>query len=192
MIDSLILSSELFSEIARLKKAALKGLGPNRAQGYTLAMDHMTGVIRSKQKSAKYGHKLYTASKTKHAHLWKQLRDNQIPIVSTWIDEAEEGQTVDYGELAQRCVREVSEATAFVLYVESDDILKGALIELGVAMFLKLPVICMYTEPVSPSISRVWRKHHLWREVVVADSDEAFSTIYRAWCQHAIKELFDV
>ena len=76
---------------------------------------------------------IYVASKTKHAAMWRAFRDQGYKISSTWIDEAEPGQTKDRAELAGRCIREVFNADALVLYCEPDEILKGALIELGVA-----------------------------------------------------------
>lgn len=51
---------------------------------------------------------IYVASKTKHAHIWKRYRDLDFPIVSTWIDEAGEGETTDLSDLWIRCIREAS------------------------------------------------------------------------------------
>lgn len=77
---------------------------------------------------------IYTASKTRHAHLWRAERGKGLPIISTWIDEAEPGQTADMGELWERCVLEASTADALVLYREGDETLKGALVEVGAAL----------------------------------------------------------
>lgn len=52
---------------------------------------------------------VYTASKVKYARLWRDLRSalssQGVEIISTWIDEEEEGVS-DYPDLAQRCIQE--------------------------------------------------------------------------------------
>lgn len=103
--------------------------------------------------------RLYTASKTTHAHLWQALRSSGVPITATWIDEAGEGQTASYAELADRCIREVAQADAVLLYCAPGEILKGALIEVGAALALGKPVLCVGD---CPSLSRVFKAHPLW------------------------------
>lgn len=116
--------------------------------------------------------RVYVASKAVHGDRWVKLRqslrekETDVEIVSTWIDEAGEGQTADYGELSQRCFREISAADALWLFCLPDEILKGALVEVGMALALGKKVI--YTGPVNaPSISRVFRCHPLWYEAQV-------------------------
>lgn len=104
---------------------------------------------------------IYFASKTKHAHLWKALRAAGIPTASTWIDEAGEGQTADYAELSKRCIDEIAEATAVLLYCEPGELLKGALVEVGAALMAGTPVLCVGE---CDSLSRVFRKHSKWSE----------------------------
>lgn len=77
---------------------------------------------------------IYTASKTKHADKWKRLRAAGIPINSTWIDEAGEGETFDFADLWKRCLQEASECEVLVLYRERDEVLKGAYVEVGCAL----------------------------------------------------------
>lgn len=84
----------------------------------------------------------YIASKTKHAARWRALRDvghgmpfpYGVPIVSTWIDEAGEGESTDLSDLWKRCIAEASSAAACVVYVEPGETLKGALVEVGAAL----------------------------------------------------------
>jgi hypothetical protein len=102
---------------------------------------------------------IYTASKTKHAEKWRGLRAAGHRIISTWIDEAEPGQTADYSELADRCRAEIAGADYVLLYCEPDEILKGAIIEAGMALALGKPVRCVGD---CPSISAVFAKHPLW------------------------------
>lgn len=77
---------------------------------------------------------IYIASKTKHAELWRFLRLVGWPISCTWIDESESGQTSDFNNLWNRCITEVKQAELLIIYKEPEDILKGAWIELGVAL----------------------------------------------------------
>lgn len=103
----------------------------------------------------------YVASKTTHAWRWRALRNRGHRINSTWIDEADEGQSADYADLAARCIAEAAAADALILYCEGGEMLKGALIEVGAALAAGKEVRCVGD---CPSISRVFRKHPLWRE----------------------------
>jgi len=78
--------------------------------------------------------KIYTASKTKHAHKWIELRNNGVNVISTWIDEAGQGQTKDMADLCRRCIQESIDCDAMIVYAEEGDYLKGAFIEMGIAL----------------------------------------------------------
>jgi len=77
---------------------------------------------------------IYCISKTKHAPMWRKLRADGAPIISTWIDEAGPGETKDFGELWTRCLTEVHRSTYCVAYIERGDELHGGLIEIGAAL----------------------------------------------------------
>lgn len=79
-------------------------------------------------------HGIYTASRTKHAHLWRDARSKGLPIISTWIDEAGEGESPSMLYLWIRCIEEATNCKALILYRESDEPLKGALLEAGAAL----------------------------------------------------------
>jgi nucleoside 2-deoxyribosyltransferase len=83
---------------------------------------------------------IYTASKTKHAALWRQLRDAGAPIISTWIDEAGEGESADLHDLWERCISESKACDALIVYREPEDVLKGAWVEIGAALAVGKPV----------------------------------------------------
>lgn len=53
---------------------------------------------------------LYVASRVKHAPMWQRERELGAPIISTWIDEAGEGETASMSELWERITREVLSA----------------------------------------------------------------------------------
>lgn len=77
---------------------------------------------------------IYVASKIKHAPKWRAYREAGFPIVSTWIDEAEEGQSSSYIDLWLRCVQEASNCACLIAYREQGEKLTGALIEIGCAL----------------------------------------------------------
>lgn len=84
--------------------------------------------------------RIYIASKTRHAGLWKALRDAGVPIISSWIDEAGKGETLDWGRMWQTCFDQAATATHLIIYVQEGEILKGAWIEVGVALANSVPV----------------------------------------------------
>lgn len=81
---------------------------------------------------------IYVASRAsvpQRPKMWRSLRSQGWPIISTWIDEAGPGETADMGELWVRIEREIASARGLVLHAEASDFpLKGALIEVGLAL----------------------------------------------------------
>ncbi len=64
-----------------------------------------------------------------------------MPIISSWIDEAGEGETDDFADLWDRIRREVASASSLIFYAEPDDFpLKGALVEVGIAFGEGVPI----------------------------------------------------
>ena len=83
----------------------------------------------------------YVASKTTHAEMWRQRRAAGEPIISTWIDEAGQGETACFADLWTRCIGEAMFARAVILYHQHvDQPLKGALVEVGAALAAGVPV----------------------------------------------------
>ena len=92
-------------------------------------------------------HGIYMASKVKHHMRWRGLRDLLgYPIISTWIDEAGEGESQDLADLWRRCVAEASSAEVLVIYCEPGEALKGAWVELGAALATGVPVMAVGIE----------------------------------------------
>lgn len=90
---------------------------------------------------------IYIASKTYHADRWRFLRDKVgEPIVSTWIDEAGEGQTADFHDLWQRCLSEAANCGILIAYREKDEIFKGGWVEIGAALSAGVPVYAVGLE----------------------------------------------
>ena len=83
----------------------------------------------------------YVASKTKYVELWKDLRDEGLPIISTWIDEAGQEETKCQKESFAKFSTEIQDCSLFILFAMDEDIMKGSYIELGIAMSHNKPVI---------------------------------------------------
>lgn len=82
------------------------------------------------------------ASVPSRSRSWRRLRDvDGWLITCSWIDEAGPGQTADLGALWQRIELEIRASERLILYVEPDDFpLKGALIEVGMALAHDIPI----------------------------------------------------
>jgi hypothetical protein len=107
------------------------------------------------------------ASLPKRAATWRRLRDvDGWKITSSWIDEADVGQTPDLGALWVRIASEVAGSERLVLYVEPDDFpLKSALIEVGIAIANLIPIRIVapgvVIDPVSYRPIGSWVRHPL-------------------------------
>ena len=97
-------------------------------------------IVTTAEKVAGVRGGIYVASKTAHARMWQHHRAIGVPIISTWIDEADDYQTLDWLDLWRRCIAEASSAAALVLYRVGDEVLKGAWAELGAALASGVPV----------------------------------------------------
>jgi len=97
--------------------------------------------MRPEQPEAGTTARIYTASKSKHGAMWRRYRDAGEPIISTWIDESEPGQTTDWADLWTRAVREASTCTALIWHRRDGEIHKGAFVEVGAALAHGKPVL---------------------------------------------------
>lgn len=108
----------------------------------------------------------YVASRTKHADRWRHMRARGAKIVSSWIDEAGPGETLDYAEFWTRVSDEIAQSHFLLLYVEPDDFpLKGAFVEVGIALGREIPVtVCAPGVEIEDKTFRPlgsWLKHPL-------------------------------
>lgn len=101
------------------------------------------------------GRAIYVASRAsipERGAMWREYRAKGVPINSTWIDEDGPKASRDLAGLWDRIRIEVTSAERLVLYVEPDDFpLKGAFIEVGMALAANVPVMVVapgvYIEP---------------------------------------------
>jgi hypothetical protein len=131
--------SRALEDTADISKAAAARL--DELERENAALRGKPGMMLSLSLNAPSG--IYTASKTRHAHIWQQYRSDGYPIISSWIDEARPGETQDHNDLWTRCIRESQMCAAMVVYREADDVLKGAWLEMGVALGAGIPVFAV-------------------------------------------------
>lgn len=111
---------------------------------------------------------VYVASRAtpERSAMWRQLRTTGVPIISSWIDQAEKQETADFSDLWVRMVDEIHRSEFLLLYVEGLDFpLKGALVEVGIALAEGIPVKMVLPgiliDPVSYRPIGSWIKHPL-------------------------------
>lgn len=89
------------------------------------------------------------ASLPARVEMWQNFRASGALLRSSWIDESGPGQTLNLSELWLKIHAEITSSLGLILYVERNDFpLKGALIEVGIALGLGLTI-----RIVSPGIS---------------------------------------
>lgn len=107
------------------------------------------------------------ASLPERSAAWRRLRDvDGWKITSSWIDEAGASETADLGSLWTRIEAEIARSERLILYIEPDDFpLKGALIEVGMALAHRIPIRVVapgvVLDPVSFRPIGSWVRHPL-------------------------------
>jgi hypothetical protein len=102
-------------------------------------------VSEKREQSAPQYYVASRASVPERGQMWRRFRSQGMKISATWIDEDGRGETSDFGELWQRLEEEIKSSTALLLYVEPDDFpLKGALVEVGMAIAMGKPVLVFH------------------------------------------------
>lgn len=112
--------------------------------------------------------KFYVASRAsipERGAMWRKFREQGVVITSSWINEDGEGQTEDFTDLWARIQNEIEQCNVLVLYAEPDDFpLKGALIEVGIALGLYkkvivcLPGVSLEHRSMRPAGSWIWHR----------------------------------
>jgi hypothetical protein len=91
---------------------------------------------------------IYVASKASNPErpaMWRRLRKFGVPIISSWIDEAGPGETECLSQLWSRIESEIHLSQALIIYAESEDFpLKGALVEVGMAITARVPIFATF------------------------------------------------
>lgn len=115
--------------------------------------------------------RVYTASQTKHAELWRSVRRQceddapQIKLTATWIDEAGPGETASMEFLWVGCIAQASLADWLIAFHAPGDEWKGAFVEIGAALAHSVPVLLVGNPPGS------WVEHpYVVRKDSIADA----------------------
>ncbi len=108
--------------------------------------------------------KIYIASKASHRPRWRELRDRfGVPIISRWIDVEDKFNDdptgLDYEELWDWCVEDCKICDVLVVFAEFGEVLKGALVEVGVALSQKKRVIAVGPRSVFEQ-NGTWLNHY--------------------------------
>lgn len=107
------------------------------------SVDDMRREVEEEARRA-FKPRIYTASRALplRAQMWRDFRASGFNISASWIDEAGVGETADYAELWYRIHHEIYTSHKLVLYARTEDFpLKGALVEVGMAIGLGKPVV---------------------------------------------------
>lgn len=124
---------------------------------------------------------IYIASKTVHAPKWRAYREAGFPVISTWIDEAGEGESKSFTDLWLRIVREASQCACLIIYREPGEVWTGALVEVGCALGAgRLVLGCGDWDDVKPN---TFHNHPLFQ--FVPNVNIAFATGMRAAAKFA-------
>ena len=96
--------------------------------------------------------RVYTASKLKHAKMWKDICDKRHDVIfhARWLKHVQLGTpgTVDNARAFwQEDHQDVATSDALIVYAEEGDRLRGALVEAGIAIALGVPVFLVGDSP---------------------------------------------
>lgn len=116
--------------------------------------------------------KVYIASKLHHAVRWKKLRIQwapQIDLHARWFDQAhieqnEKPSKEDFKIFWQVDAEDVANSDALIIYGEKDEVLRGALIEAGIAIANNILVLT-----VGDGNFGTWRNHPCVVEAVTLE-----------------------
>lgn len=86
---------------------------------------------------------IYIASRFYHAPTWQEWRAQGVPLISSWIDTVPDESIDGRARQWERNVSEISTAAGIVLYCQPGEVLKGVLVEVGIALTANKPIACV-------------------------------------------------
>lgn len=95
--------------------------------------------------------RVYPSSKVKHAPMWRELHRDapHVFLNARWIKRAEHESDLKengFKDLWNECQDDIESADAVLVYAEDGDVLKGALVEVGMALANGIRVIIIVSE----------------------------------------------
>jgi hypothetical protein len=98
---------------------------------------------------------LYITSPVCHAPKWIKLRDEGLPIISSWLNTHKIGEVRDWQGYWYDRIAEVTNSDFLIIYKEKNEIFQHSLIDLGAALAHYIPVLSVGCEDC------VWRHHRI-------------------------------
>ena len=86
---------------------------------------------------------VYISSRYYHAPVWQQWRDAGVPLRSSWIDSLGDESPAGLRQQWEQNVEDIRQATGIVLYCQPGEVLKGALVEVGIALSFSKTIACV-------------------------------------------------
>ena len=90
--------------------------------------------------------RIYTASKLRHGHMWRKICDNRSDVIlhARWLKHIPIGTPDDPMNAPAFWLQDqqdIRDSDAVLVYAEPTDMLRGALVEVGMALAYGVPVI---------------------------------------------------
>lgn len=109
--------------------------------------------------------KVYVASQTHHAEQWLEIGQEWRlqtghQIISSWPQMVYDGvpeSTYNSKVFWQKNVSEIQDANVVLVFADTGDVLRGALVEVGVALATEIPIVCVGDH----TSYGTWRHHPL-------------------------------
>jgi hypothetical protein len=95
--------------------------------------------------------RVYPSSKVKHAPMWREIQQT-VPHVffnARWVKRAERESDLkegDFLDLWHECQADIESSDVVLVYAEEGDVLKGALVEVGIALANRIRVLLVTPE----------------------------------------------
>ena len=83
---------------------------------------------------------IYVSSKLKHKDIWLAC---DLPISASWIH-GKELPPEECSDMWERYRDEIEKSDAYLLYVEPEDMLKGCILEMGMAFTARIPIVIIW------------------------------------------------
>jgi hypothetical protein len=93
---------------------------------------------------------VYVVSKIHRAAMWRTMRNDGFPIISTWIDDGGP-ESINFSEAWPRYLAEASSAAVMLVFLSLGEVLKGGLLEIGAALSQGTKVIVVGEIPQLPT-----------------------------------------
>jgi hypothetical protein len=116
---------------------------------------------------------IYVSSRIKFAQMWLDLKVQYPLIHATWLLTTPPLSPNDWKRLWDACLVEAKTAGALVLYAPDEEVLKGALVEVGAALSHNVPVFYVGLEGRLPLGNLINNPYILRRDTLESALEDA-------------------